>query len=132
MRAAALALILALGLVACAGATPLPTLTPTPSPIATPTPATAATPTPTAPPKAAWKVIITNFSFQPALVTISPGQMIEWVNMPDSVAHTVTGQGFDSGVIGRGGSWIHTFTTPGDFPYGCSIHPSMKGTVRVR
>jgi plastocyanin len=30
------------------------------------------------------------------------------------------------------GSYTHLFTEEGDYPYLCSIHPEMKGVVRVK
>jgi plastocyanin len=45
----------------------------------------------------------------------------------------VTGDGFDSGEIGAGASWQHTFTTPGTYTYHCTPHRQMGmvGTVVV-
>ena len=31
----------------------------------------------------------------------------------------------------RGESEFHTLAAPGSYPYHCSIHPTMKGTVTV-
>ena len=38
---------------------------------------------------------------------------------------------FDSGFFTEGQTWSFTFTEPGEFPYYCKRHESMKGTVRV-
>jgi plastocyanin len=35
-------------------------------------------------------------------------------------------------MLGAGGSWSYTFTTPGTYTYHCSPHPFMKGTVVVK
>ena len=41
-------------------------------------------------------VVIQNFAFAPADLTVGMGTTVRWTNQ-DSVAHTVTGTGFDSG-----------------------------------
>jgi plastocyanin len=48
--------------------------------------------------------------------------------------HTATSKagGFDSGVIMSGKSWTLTAKKKGSFPYVCVLHPTMKGTLRVR
>jgi plastocyanin len=38
---------------------------------------------------------------------------------------------FSSGNISSGGTFSHTFTTAGSYPYTCTIHPSMVGTITV-
>ncbi|MEM3032421.1 MAG: plastocyanin/azurin family copper-binding protein, partial [Nitrososphaerota archaeon] len=49
------------------------------------------------------------------------------------VGHTVTSdQGlFDSGLFGQGMTWAFTFVRPGEYPYHCTPHPWMTGTVNV-
>ncbi|MFF4472220.1 cupredoxin family copper-binding protein [Streptomyces sp. NPDC001599] len=80
------------------------------------------------------QVTIKDFKFQPASLTVSPGAKVTVVNK-DSTTHTVTaskGGSFDTGDIAPGKS--ATFTAPstaGDFPYTCTIHPFMKGTLTV-
>jgi plastocyanin len=77
------------------------------------------------------KVSIANFAFDPASVTIKAGDAVEWTNN-DSATHTVVGSGWESGSLGNGATFSHTFTEKGTFDYKCSIHPSMKGTVVVQ
>lgn len=75
---------------------------------------------------------ITNFSFQPGSITVSPGTMVTWVNN-DPVEHTVTSSDgtFSSGNIAAGGRFNFTFSKPGKYQYHCTIHPSMVGIVVV-
>lgn len=84
-------------------------------------------------------IIIQNFAFNPASITISRGSTVTWTNQ-DSVQHQIindatatAGQGqiFESSPIGQGQSYSFTFTTAGTYPYHCNIHPYMKGTVIV-
>jgi plastocyanin len=39
--------------------------------------------------------------------------------------------GWDTGILASGASATITFPTAGTFPYHCSIHPDMLGTVDV-
>jgi glucose/arabinose dehydrogenase/plastocyanin len=77
-------------------------------------------------------VEITNFSFQPGSITVSPGTVVTWVNN-DPVEHTVTsGDGtFSSGNMATGGRFNFTFPKPGKYQYQCLIHPSMVGDIIV-
>ncbi|WP_030182734.1 cupredoxin domain-containing protein [Streptomyces violaceorubidus] len=80
------------------------------------------------------RVTISDFKFQPASLTVSPGATITVVN-DDTTTHTLTATksgAFDTGDIDPGKS--ATFSAPskpGDFPYDCTIHPFMKGTLTV-
>jgi plastocyanin len=76
-------------------------------------------------------VTILNFAYDPATITVSKGTTITWTNK-DPTAHTVTGTGFDSGSIAPEGVYTHTFNETGTFPYGCTFHPNMHGTVVVQ
>ena len=79
------------------------------------------------------KVDISNFSFNPAVLTIKAGTKVTWVNN-DSTSHTVTsdsGNLLNSPTLATGQSFSFVFPTTGTINYHCSIHPSMKGTVIV-
>jgi plastocyanin len=80
------------------------------------------------------KVMIQNFSFKPAHITIKRGTKVRWINK-DSTAHTATsnnGRSFDSGRLGKGQRYTHTFKRTGKKPYHCEIHPDMKGRITVK
>jgi plastocyanin len=80
------------------------------------------------------KVSIQNFSFKPANITIKRGTKVRWINK-DSTAHTVTAnkkRSFDSGRLGPGKSYTHTFKSAGKKRYHCNIHPDMRGSVVVK
>ena len=80
------------------------------------------------------KVLIQNFRFKPAHITIKRGTKVRWI-IRDSAPHTATannGRSFDSGSLGKGQSYKHTFTRAGKKPYHCEIHPDMKGTITVK
>lgn len=78
-------------------------------------------------------VTIQGFAFTPSTITVSLNTTITWTNK-DAVAHTVTSTTgiFDSGLISANGTYSHTFTTAGTFPYSCTIHPNMTATVVVQ
>jgi plastocyanin len=76
---------------------------------------------------------IQNFAFSPASLTVPKGTTVTWVN-EDSANHQVVSdsQGlFTSNSLPKGASYSFKFDTPGTYPYHCSIHPSMKGTIIV-
>ena len=80
------------------------------------------------------QIVISNFAFSPKDLTVHPGQTVTVVNN-DSTAHTLTaapGKTFDTGTIEPGKS--ATFTAPatvGAYPYICTIHQFMHGTLTV-
>ena len=46
--------------------------------------------------------------------------------------HTVTGAGFDTGVIEAGGTVTFVAPSqPGVYTFSCGLHPSMAGTLTV-
>jgi plastocyanin len=79
-------------------------------------------------------VLIQNFSFKPAHITIERGTRVRWINK-DSTAHTATannGRSFDSGRLGPGQKYSHTFKSAGKKSYHCEIHPDMRASVVVK
>jgi plastocyanin len=80
------------------------------------------------------KITIKNFGFTGTL-TVKPGEKITVVN-EDSAAHTLTDKKthkFDTGnIAGSGGTGTFTApTAPGKYPFGCTYHPEMAGTLVV-
>lgn len=88
--------------------------------------------TPAAPPgpPAAATVRLQDVLFHPARVVIHTGQTVRWVWDDAPVQHNVTFAHFRSPTQSTG-TWSHTFTAPGVYPYRCSIHFDMTGTVVV-
>lgn len=76
------------------------------------------------------QVIMKGIRFQPAELTVHPGETVEFKN-EDIVAHTVTADdgSFDSGLIQPGSSWKMTVQKAGIIAYHCSPHPNMKATL---
>lgn len=87
-------------------------------------------------PTTASTIVIKNFAFSPASLTVKKGTKVTWMNN-DAATHTVTatdnGNTFNSGTIQPGGgTFSFTFNTAGDFNYQCTIHPQMVGSVHVQ
>ena|SRR5215210_5129092 len=79
-------------------------------------------------------VLIKDFRFKPAHITIKRGTKVRWINK-DGTAHTATannGRSFNSGRLGKGQRYTHTFKKAGKKPYHCKIHPHMRGRVVVK
>ena len=77
-------------------------------------------------------VEIKNNVFTPADVTIAAGEQVDWTNA-DTATHVIK---FDSGttcgtVMGGTVKKVR-FSTAGFFPYYCTIHDDMRGTVTVQ
>lgn len=79
-------------------------------------------------------VSISNFSFQPAVLTVKAGTRVTWVNH-DSTPHTVTSSDkrfSSSGGLDTNDQYSVLFDKPGTYEYFCSLHPMMTGKVIVR
>jgi len=89
---------------------------------------------------------LTDTAVSPNPIQAKVGQTVVWTN-DDSAFHTVTsgligaadaGKTFDSGLAGptaltsKGKTFEHKFDTAGEYPYFCTLHPAMVGTVIVK
>jgi plastocyanin len=72
-------------------------------------------------------------AYKPNPITVAVGTTVSWTN-GDAIAHTVTSDGgvFNSNTLGPGASFSYMFSTAGTFPYHCTIHPGMVGSVVVQ
>ena len=77
------------------------------------------------------QVVIRDFGFSPAALTIAEGDTVTWVN-EDRAPHTATGNGFDTGRLRKGKSATIKFTAAGAYAYICAIHPRMKAAITVK
>ena len=78
-------------------------------------------------------VVIENMQFNPAELQVHRGERIVWVNK-DLFPHTVTSasHAFDSRSIAADSSWTYVASKAGEYPYGCTFHPTMKGMLKVQ
>jgi plastocyanin len=81
------------------------------------------------------QVVIDNFAFRPAELTISRGSKVTWRNR-DDVPHTATSttkpRAFDSHSLDTDEQFSHTFATSGTYEYFCALHPHMTGKIIVK
>jgi plastocyanin len=79
------------------------------------------------------EVKIDNFSFTPPTLAVAVGTTVTWTNR-DDVPHTVvsTEKVFKSKVLDTDEKFSYTFDKAGSYPYFCSLHPKMTGTVVVQ
>ena len=77
--------------------------------------------------------LLTSTAFAPNPVIVKQGTSVTWTNN-DSIAHTSSSNTglWSSGTIAPGASFAFTFNQTGTFPYHCTIHPGMVGTVTVQ
>lgn len=87
-------------------------------------------------------IVIKNFDFAPATLSVSSGATVRWENA-DVANHQVTSGAVDgnqprpdgrvtSPLFFRGEAFVATFPGPGTYPYYCGVHPWMRGTIIVR
>lgn len=77
-------------------------------------------------------ITVQNMAFSPSTLNVKTGTTVTWINK-DSTTHDIVSDSglFNSGNLTNGMSFSYTFNQTGSFPYHCSIHPSMTGTIVV-
>ena len=78
-------------------------------------------------------ITIANMAFGQPL-TVAPGTKINIANN-DTVEHSVTSDtagAFDQDVDGNEKATVTAPSQPGEYPFHCSYHPNMKGTLIVK
>ncbi|HWQ89016.1 MAG TPA: cupredoxin domain-containing protein [Desulfitobacteriaceae bacterium] len=76
-------------------------------------------------------VSIENYSFKPAVLTVSAGTTVVWTNN-DSVAHNIKSTDFSSKNLAKGETFEFKFDKTGTYSYSCGIHPTMTGQIIVK
>ena len=76
---------------------------------------------------------IDNFTFGPQTVTVPVGATVTWTNKDDIPHTSVSTDGlFKSKVLDTDEKFSYTFSKAGTYPYYCTIHPKMTGTIVVK
>jgi plastocyanin len=75
-------------------------------------------------------VAVADNSFSPASLKVAVGDTVTFEN-EGQIAHTVTGDGFDSGSMATGDTFAFEASEPGTFSYVCTFHPGMQGKIEV-
>lgn len=148
-RAAILAVVVGLAVLALTRSTTLtqPASGPTPAPARVPLPTLVpqaivsriSRETPAPPPRGAPpaqpQVEVIDYGFSPQQISVQPGASITWTN-DGSDGHDVTGGGpggeWRSGPLAPSERYTRQFDLPGTFEYVCTIHPEMRGKVIVQ
>ena len=79
------------------------------------------------------EIKIDNFNFSPGTLKVAVETTVTWINH-DDIPHTAvsTDGVFKSKVMDTDEKFSYTFTKAGSYPYFCSIHPKMTGTIVVQ
>ncbi len=79
------------------------------------------------------QIVIEDFVFKPAEVSVTPGTKVTWINK-DEAPHTATSvdKKFNSGGLDTDDRFSFVFNDKGDYPYFCALHPHMKATITVK
>jgi len=92
------------------------------------------TPAPKSTPSGIPEVVVVDYGYAPAQITVQAGTVMRWTNKGDE-GHDVTGSGpggvWRSGPLAQGESYQRQFALPGEYPYVCTIHPEMRGFITV-
>lgn len=111
-RAAALAVVVALGTTACSSAAADPAAEPAVDITAAPT------------------VAVVDNAFEPVHAEVAPGTTVGWSWDGTDTDHNVVGDDFESPTQ-EAGTFEHTFDQPGTYAYRCTLHGSMRGAITV-
>ena len=71
-------------------------------------------------------------AFNPSSVTIAPGDAVQWNwigEFHSSTSNATSGPEFWDSSVKSTGTFSHTFSTVGDWPFYCSLHSSPTGTA---
>ena len=78
-------------------------------------------------------VTITNFKFDPEVVTVAPGTKVIFKNGDDTIHSVVADDGsFHSDGLDTDDTYSYTFAKAGTYAYHCGLHPFMKGQIIVK
>lgn len=80
-------------------------------------------------------ITIADSRFDQLELRVPAGTTVVFVNT-DNYNHTITSaEGspveYDSGKFGEGETFEFTFDEPGEYPYFCQVHPTMRATIIV-
>lgn len=82
-------------------------------------------------------IVIEQMRFNPPVLTVHRGDRVMWVNK-DLFPHTATAKAsatptaFDSHEIQPDASWSYVARQAGSYPYLCTLHTTMRGTLIVQ
>ena len=83
-------------------------------------------------PSTSKQISVKNNSFDPGATTVPVGSTVTWTWAQGATIHNVM---FNDGLKSDDqstGSYSRQFNTAGSYPYNCTIHPGMSGSVTVQ
>jgi len=75
---------------------------------------------------------IINFAFSPSTATINVNDTVTWTWVGSSHSSTSSTGLWDSGVFNAGHTFNRVFTSAGSFPFFCTVHTFMTGSINVQ
>jgi len=83
-------------------------------------------------PVPATNIIISDYAFSPASLTVAKGTLVTWINR-DQTPHNVLARdkAFRSPALDTNESYSRRFDTAGSYEYICMLHPHMTGKIEV-
>lgn len=75
-------------------------------------------------------VELIGLEFEPEQIQVPVGTRVLW-QWTDSVVHNVVSDDFASSKALDGGAYAIRFDRPGTYPYRCTLHTGMEGTIVV-
>ncbi|HEX5078479.1 MAG TPA: plastocyanin/azurin family copper-binding protein [Geminicoccaceae bacterium] len=72
-----------------------------------------------------------NFAVEPQALTIHAGDTVEWRVAAGRHSSTAKDRAWDSGELAQGAVFAQRFDLPGVYPYFCTTHDFMRGTITV-
>ncbi len=84
------------------------------------------------------EIFMQNTTFTPGSKTVAVGTTIKWINKDNTTHDVISGTRgnpsgiFNSGDMGANAEFTFTFSQAGTFPYFCSHHAGMTGTIIVQ
>ena len=76
-------------------------------------------------------VELSNFAVEPQALTIRAGDTVEWRITSGRHSSTAKDHAWDSGEMTEGVTFAQRFDVPGVYPYFCTPHDFMRGTITV-
>ena len=76
-------------------------------------------------------VELSNFAVEPQALTIEAGDTVEWRVTSGRHSSTAKDEAWDSGELEQGAAFAQQFDVPGVYPYFCTPHDFMRGTITV-
>lgn len=80
---------------------------------------------------ATYVVELSNFAIEPPELTIRAGDTVVWRIVSGRHSSTSKEDAWDSGELEQGASFAQQFDVPGVYPYFCTPHDFMRGTITV-